>query len=337
MTENKTLIHMEFGSTVYGTSVPTSDKDYKGVFLPCSRDILLGTGRDAINVSTKPEGQLKNGASDIDSEMFALKKYMHLLLQGQTVALSMVFMPRLHILSSSEEWELIVCNRSRFLHKGVSAFAGYCRQQANKYGIKGSRVAAARLAMNVFQALQDKYGAKARLRDHWKTIELALGRDLEEFPEDNHIEFILEDMRGNAKEPTRMLSVCNRKVQENITVDQALKIYTHLFDEYGERARQAENNENVDWKACLHAVRVAAEAKELLLHHTITYPRPEAPLLLQIRKGELPYPKVAELIEQGLADLEAAQLVSTLPEEPDRAFAEELVLAAYRTRVAQNA
>jgi hypothetical protein len=126
-----------------------------------------------------------------------------------------------------------------------------------------------------------------------------------------------------------MLSVCNRKVQENIKVSEALKIYTHLFNEYGARALQAESNTNVDWKACMHAVRVAKEAQELLLHHHITYPRPEAETLLKIRKGEIDYKLVAEMIEQGLVDLEDAQDKSTLPEKPDYDYAEDFVYNAY--------
>src|SRR3954469_7121505 len=66
----------------------------------------------------------------------------------------------------------------------------------------------------------------------------------------------------------------------------------------------------------------------------ITYPCPEAALLLQIRKGELPYRQVAELLETGLERLEECQQLSTLPEAPDRAFAEDLVAECYGRQVA---
>jgi len=105
------------------------------------------------------------------------------------------------------------------------------------------------------------------------------------------------------------------------------------FEEYGQRALLAEKNEGVDWKAMMHATRVCREAEELLLTHTISYPRPEAVLLLQIRKGELPYRQVAELLEAGMERLEECQRLSTLPEEPDRAFGEQMAVSAYRASV----
>ena len=70
------------------------------------------------------------------------------------------------------------------------------------------------------------------------------------------------------------------------------------------------------------------------MSHAVSYPRPEAELLLQIRKGELPYKHVAALIEEGMQRLEECRRISTLPEKPDYAAAEELVAECYRKQVA---
>ena len=40
-----------------------------------------------------------------------------------------------------------------------AAFVGYCRQQANKYGIKGSRVAAARKALTLLLEAVERLGS----------------------------------------------------------------------------------------------------------------------------------------------------------------------------------
>jgi RNA repair pathway DNA polymerase beta family len=325
----KTLVRMQFGSHVYGTNVPTSDHDFKAVHLPLGRDILLQRPQNTINVKTKLDGTKKNTAEDTDFESFSLQQYLKLLLEGQTVALTMLFTPDRWIIYTSEEWELIRANKARFLHRGVSAFAGYCRQQANKYGVKGSRVAASRAAMDLFASLLDRHGAQTKLRDFWPEVEaLAANQDLQ------HVQIIEDFLRGRPELKVRMLDVCNRKVQEHITVKEAHRIYKHLFEEYGQRALLAENNEGVDWKAMMHATRVCREAEELLLTHTISYPRPEAALLLQIRKGELPYRQVAELLEAGLERLEVCQQISNLSEGPDRAFAEDLVAELYGRQVA---
>lgn len=316
------IFNMQFGSHVYGTNLPTSDHDFKGIFLPTPREILLGQGKQTYSMSTRPNDQNKNAVGDIDVELFSLKQYMKLLLEGQTVALTMLFAPKHNILQTSPIYDAIVTHKDKWLHKGINAFAGYCRQQANKYGIKGSRVAASRHATNCFHGLMMSYGSQAKLRDHWGDVELA-------FNNMEHCEFLIDNMHGDPTKTVRMLSVCNRKVQEHITVKEAHKIYKHLFDEYGQRALAAEKQENVDWKACMHAVRVAGEAHELLTTHHITYPRPDAPVLLQIRRGELSYQIVADLIENGLKSLEEAQQKSTLPDKPDFQFAEDFVYNAY--------
>ena len=80
--------------------------------------------------------------------------------------------------------------------------------------------------------------------------------------------------------------------------------------------------------------RVCREAEELLIHRTVTYPRPEAELLLRIRKGEMLYKEFAGMIEEDMLRLEECQRVSTLPEMPDYAAAENLVAEWYRKHVA---
>jgi hypothetical protein len=234
----------------------------------------------------------------------------------------MLFVPEHHILQKTTIWDELRENKDRFLHKGVSAFAGYCRTQANKYGIKGSRVAASRLATEIFEALVRDYGAGAKLKEVWHILEGI-------FKDQEHCEFIVEPVKANPGLNVRMLSVCGRKVQEHITLKEAHKIFKHVFDEYGQRALAAEKNEGVDWKALMHAVRVCNEAVELLSTKNITYPSPIAPTLLKIRKGELPYKEVSEMIEQGLLDLESASGASTLPSVPDKEFADDFLYRSY--------
>jgi hypothetical protein len=117
------------------------------------------------------------------------------------------------------------------------------------------------------------------------------------------------------------------------TVKEAANIYQKASEFYGKRVRLAQQMGGQDWKAMSHAVRIVREAEELLLGGKITFPRPEAKLLLQIRKGELPHGKVLELIETGLEIVELARLATDLPEQPDYDYADQLVASCYRSRV----
>ncbi|MCE9564638.1 MAG: nucleotidyltransferase domain-containing protein [Planctomycetes bacterium] len=179
MPESATIVRMQFGSHVYGTNVPTSDLDFKAVHLPPARDILLQRVKNAVHISTKQDRTLKNTAEDTDFESFSLQKYMKLLLEGQTIALTMLFTPERWIIEADPVWHEICEQKSLWLHRGVSAFAGYCRQQANKYGIRGSRVAASRAAADWAVGWIAIWGHQKKLKEIWPAVEDLCDRGLE--------------------------------------------------------------------------------------------------------------------------------------------------------------
>lgn len=321
----KPIVHMLFGSWVYGTNVETSDKDYKQVFIPPAREIILGQIKDAFNQTTKLNERTKNTADDIETEYFSLKKYMNLLLEGQTVSLDMLFTPdSFYIMEPDPIWTAIQENKHLWLHSGILSFIGYARQQANKYGIRGSRVAASRAAVKLCDALRaGGYPEYTKLRDVWPYIEEFISLGLE------HTAIVEESMKNAPDKKFRMLEVCNRKVQEGTTLKEAYKVFKHIFDEYGTRALQAENNEGVDWKATGHAIRITEQAKEILLTSKITFPRPNADYLKAVRLGQVSYKEVAAKIEQGMEELDIVQKQSILQKVPDFAAKDKFIYDNY--------
>lgn len=317
----RTVFLTQFGSTIYGTSTPTSDTDVKGIFIPKARDIVMQSVQDSINQTTKINKDSRNTPEDVDTEYFSLQKYMELLLEGQTVALDMLFSPPdLWIGNPEIAWFDIQQHKEKFLHKGLSAFTGYCRTQAAKYGIKGTRIASLRVALDYLKTFPKE--------------EKLLNLDLVLWVLSVQNEFIsITEIRNPRGQMEPYLQVNGRKIPFHATVKYAVEILEKIFNEYGARALLAEKNEGVDWKALSHAVRVCSQAKELLTDHVITFPRPDAALLLQVKKGELPYNQVAEIIEQGMLEVEEATKNSTLPEKPDRALAEKIVEEYYSSSV----
>lgn len=312
----QTIVQLEFGSTIYGTRTPTSDLDLKSVFIPDYRNIILGRVQDTVNRMTKVDIHAKNTSEDVDDEAFSLKQYLKLASEGQTVALDMLFCPDAHLRTVLEPWRVIQANKDKLIHRGAASFVGYCRTQANKYGIKGSRVAAVRSVVDVLEDWSDQ---SAQLYECDGLMEL-VGTN----------EFIQQvECKGPNGLMHDHIEVCNRKVPVTSTVKYAYGIWKRVLDEYGARALAAESNQGVDWKALSHAVRVASEATELLLTGNITFPCQNAALQLQIKKGEMPYKQVAELIEQGLLDVEEASKVSTLPAGPNQQWIDDFVFAVY--------
>jgi predicted nucleotidyltransferase len=326
------ILRMQFGSTLYGTRTPTSDIDIKGVFIPSARDIVLQQAPKVITDNTKLNERAKNTADDVDSEFFSLQQYLKLLMDGQTVCLDMLFAPPSMIESKNYIWDEVYEYRHKFISKQSKAFVGYCRQQANKYGIKGSRVAAVR---GVLQALKATGKDEQRLGDVIRDNSYIMNTPIDIASGNN--EYVEEiDIRLFNGSVVRHLKVCGRKLPFTIKVKEAVKILQKLFDEYGQRALLAEENAGIDWKAMSHAVRVGREAIDLFETGEIVFPLPYAKHLLEIKTGALPYKEVAEEIESLLELVETAAEKSTLQEIPDYDFAEQLVYDHYRLQVHLN-
>lgn len=326
----RTVVRIKFGSHLYGTSTPASDIDFKSVFVPSGRNILLGRGRETISHQRpKSEGE-KNVAGEIDEEAYSLRRYLGLAAEGQTVALDVLFAPRWSMPENPlPEWLEIEDNRHRLVTRKSAAFLGYCRQQANKYGIKGSRVAAAREALALLADGVAELGATAKLG------EIADGIDkLASYSE--HMDVLdiegATDVHG-VKRTVRHWEVCNRKMPFTQTIKSAHEVMRRIVDEYGHRARQAESNQGVDWKALSHAVRVGRQAIELLSSGVVTFPRPEAAHLISIKTGCLPYQAVAEEIEDLLALVEIEAARSTLPETADIQWIDDFVADIHRHEI----
>lgn len=322
----KTIVRILFGSHLYGTATPASDVDYKSVFVPPARDILLQRAKKVIAQKREKGFAEKNVAGEVEEEAFGLQRFLGLAAEGQTMAMDMLFAPEPLVTSSL--WEEIVANRHRLISRRAGAFIGYARQQANKYGIKGSRIASARVALAVLDAAIAKHGGEAKLE--------AIAAEVMATIEANE-HMALNVIMQASGERLMHWEVCNRNLPYSIRLKAARAIVARIADEYGTRALQAERHEGIDWKALSHAVRVGREAIELFSTGHIIFPRPEAAHLISIKTGALPYKPVAEEIEGLLGEVEQAAAASTLPDAPDEAWIDEFVAAVHRGEIIRGA
>jgi hypothetical protein len=325
----RTIVEIKFGSHLYGTSTPASDVDYKSVFVPPADDILLQRVKNTITSQRAKQPFEKNVAGEIDREAYALHRYLSLLAEGQTVALDMLFAPRWAMSGDPDPiWHTIWDARHQLLSRRAASFIGYCRTQANKYGIKGSRVHAVRNIVEWFDQAIATHGHLAKMEVATGTLPAFIA---ERTLDHTAIISIPHPTRPDVGLPH--LECCNRKAPFTVSLKDTRAIYARLLDEYGARALMAERNEGVDWKALSHAVRVGTEALELLATGHITFPLPNAARVLAIKMGEFPYALVAEEIEGLLERVEAAEKVSSLPLVPNQTMIDDVVRDAYRSAV----
>jgi hypothetical protein len=312
-----------FGSSLYGTATATSDIDVKTVFVPPVRQILLNRIRiHESNRREKAQGE-KNIAGEIDIESFAFHHYLTLLAEGQTLALDMLFAPDWAMQRAPHPvWKELVDNRHLLVSRQAAKFVNYCRDQARKYGIKGSRIHALRMLVAWFDLEINRVGPNARLRDVADTLpDWISSHGIE------HTQIIMIKQANGGEAPH--LECCDKKAPFTVTLKNAQVIYATALAEYGDRALMAESNEGVDWKACSHAVRIGYEALEFLNTGWITFPRPDAAHLLAIKHGQIPYQDVAQEIESLMDQVVAAQATSNLPDKPNYEYIDNIVCRVY--------
>lgn len=292
------IVEMVFGSHLYGTATESSDRDFKGIFLPTAEEILLGRIPKTANSSTKDDSR-KNAAEELDCEYYSLQHFLRLATQGQTVAIDMLFAPDNMVVKTEEfgwVWDSILEHRSKLLSKQMQAFVGYARTQATKYSLKGDRLN----KLQEFLAVLDNCVGQDPIRDYWECL-----------PRD--------DERTNPQ-GLRELQIGGKWFGETTSVQLVEQTVKSAVNKYGDRAKNAANMGGADWKALSHAVRVSKELIELLSFRSVNFPLIDAPLLLDIKLGKLPLEEVQNILDRDLAFIELQAKQSLLPDKVDHKF-----------------
>lgn len=299
------IVEMIFGSHLYGTNSANSDTDIKGVYMPTARQMKLGKFPKTINESTKKDSSQKNTAADTDKEFYSLHYFMDLACEGETVALDMLHAPATAWHEATDEWTLLVAYRSIFYTKNLKSLVGYARRQAAKYGVKGSRLHEARLVLDVLRSV----GSYDKVSD-------VLAR----LPIGEHVGPI-------EKDGVAFYGICGRYLTLNARCEHYVPMVEAFIREYGDRAKQAEANEGIDWKAVSHAFRAAYQTRAIFRDGDFTYPLPETEYLKAVKSGKLHFKnEVAPALDALMDEVEVLSKTSSYPERVDREKVDSLLL-----------
>ncbi len=317
----KPIFKSIYGSHLYGSNIATSDTDIKGVFLPSSQEILMGDIPSTFTQNSNKDSDRKNTVEDTDLQLFSLKKFIKDIVGGQTYALELLFSPEKFWLEKPDEvWMELVANRDKLVSKNVTAMVSYARAQAFKYGEKGKRLEVFKDVVMALESIENKN----------YTIANALGTPTDLFRiECKHKEFVSVHRKENDISEVTYFDVNGVLVPVGCTIQYALDVYKPRLDEYGARAKQAMADRGNDLKAIYHSIRIANQAEELLKTGTITLPRPEAPLLLAIRNGEVSDAGMKRLIDESFERVREAEKTSTLRPNADRKWANDFMMRAH--------
>ena len=304
---------MIFGSKLYGTDNEGSDTDYKGIFLPSKEDCFLGNITNAINKSSGGKG--KNNSDDVDEELYSLQYFMHLAYKGEMIVLDMLHTPEDKMCTSSSIWRKLRANRSMFYSKNMHGYLGYIRKQVSRYNVKGDRLIAMKRVLDYLSNFDGEL--KLNNKDIWANM-----------PEGKYSFKVAlpQEVRWGLYE------VSGKRFPETIKVSEARGIVQRNYDNYGNRAKKAQLNQGVDWKAVSHAFRALYQLQELLDTNDLVYPLKDAEFIRNVKEGNFDYKLdcIGEKLENELSLLCKKLEDSKWPDKVEKGELDRFILDVYK-------
>jgi len=339
------------GSYLYGTNSESSDKDYKGVFLPDLHDLILGKAPQHYTSTTGSYNE-RNSSDDIDETYYSLHYFLELAAKGDTNAIDILFAYTNYeaVIIDTPIWNKIIENIDKILTKNVNAYLGYCINQARKYSIKGDKLK----NYSTFEKFCEKYlnekdanGAPITLLEalefefnthkYPKTIsncipEPGAERNKIAFGETAKFNFGDHCYFETALNKESYITISDVKFQLNESIKTAFHKVKKVISSYGKRSEAAASDNGVDWKAISHCVRVLLQVEELLTTNKITFPLKEAAFVKSIKYNttNMSYEEIMTWIENHIMHIDDDLLPkSTLREKADYKWIETFILNCY--------
>lgn len=327
----RTIFLGRHGSHAYGTSLPTSDEDFRGVAIAPREYYLGGLQRFEQAVCNAP-----------DLTVFELRKFISLAAQANPNVIEILFIDDTDRLQVSPAGERLLAARELFISRRVKhTFSGYAHSQLAR--IKGHyrwlknppSAPPTRAEFNLPERTlipQDQLeAAEAGIRqklDSWSADFLdLLDRDVREA--------VLQKMSEHLAElqvatDTELWKGAARTIGYGENFIQLLDMERR----YSGKKREWENfqtwkktrnparaeleaKHGFDTKHAMHLVRLIRMCREILETGKVIVRRPDAEELLSIRAGAWSYDQLVEWAGRENADLEELAKVSPLPKAPD--------------------
>lgn len=267
------------GSRLYGTELPTSDTDYRGIFVPPLEDLILMKDIDQWTSSTG-NTQSKNSAGDVDISLWSIHKFIKLLQVGDTNAMDTLFAYGTHAeLLREPLMDKLYESRELFFPESLRSFFGYALGQVKKYSVKGDKLRGVQALITEIQYLLEPPEA-------FKTIGDLKGYLIE-----------TENVQWVTDETNTYIKVLDKRFIQTVRLSEFLEKLKEIESKYGHRAKQAMDNQSVDWKAWYHAFRVLQECKELMTYGRINFPLRDAKYLLKVRNQAYSPQECFEMLE----------------------------------------
>lgn len=318
------------GSKLYGTDSPTSDSDYKGIFIPSKRSVLLKTDKDVYSFDTNNTKE-KNTKDDIDITFHSIYQFLNLLKKSETGSIDMLFSMFREdtiVLQDTNFIKLMKLTYEFIINKNMKSFVGYALGQTKKFGIKGARYDELRSLVEIIQGLIDNnvLVQYTKLKDIWCILDYHIERCGFKY-----IKTLMAPgpRSRNAQHPEiKYISVLGKMFSGDITIEYFISKINEQFNQFGNRTITISNTESkTDFKALSHSYRILHECKELITTNFIEFPLKYAEDIKQIKIGNCDVNTVINQIEETLNLIDLLIVSSNLPDEADQNIMDEIILS----------
>lgn len=319
---DKLVYLSHFGSVLYGTNSEKSDCDLKGVFVPSVASLVKGTASHHYRFSSGANDS-KNNAEDVDVELWSLQKWLNMLAAGDTGALDLLFsVYAKHVKPLVNEnflGEFYSKPSTLFDVTNSKSYVGYAYGQAKKYGLKGSRMG---LLKDVREYLKERLVGvdkeHVRAGEYFEELVKKFG----------HESYCFMKESKNPNEP-KMLFLLGKGFCPAIKMAEMVQRLETEFNKYGQRVKEAANNENVDWKALSHALRCLLQVEEVLDTGFVQYPLKDAELLKAVKFAKYSWAEVEQMLLEHLR-LMKEKLQNAKGYQHFRVNQEQLLMSFYK-------
>lgn len=336
------------GSQAYGTSTPTSDIDYKGVYLQTNKEILIGDYKQQFEVSK-------------DETYYEVARFLELLKTANPTMLELLFMPEKCVIEKSPVFDIILKHKHNFLTKQVrNSFAGYAYAQIKKargldkmMNMEAEQVKRktpldfcfiyeGNLAIPLThymktQNLKEEFYGLVNV-DHMRDCYILYYDSVAEYAKDGNHRFKTADgdtptlgFKGICGEESNSLRLCSIPKDYKLIPEGLLYYNEDRYTQHCNKYKQYEewlanhnkqrfvdvkgHGQKIDGKNLLHCRRLLDMAIEIAEQGTINVERPNADYLLSIRKGEVDLETIINQAELDLKRLDVIYAKSKLSDQ----------------------
>jgi len=288
------------GSHAYGTAIPESDLDIRGVALNKKEEILTNQNFE----------QFTN--DETDTVIYSFNKIISLLSNCNPNVIELLGLKPEHYLYLSPIGQELLDNKELFLSQlAAKSFGGYANQQLYRLSHKAAHsLELQELEKHVHKVM--------------KSMIEGFSSKYAQFPEDSlniYLDTATSDNSILGQEQYLDISLKHYPLRDYCGMMNELNNTLKQYEKYGTRNKKAAEHGKIA-KHSMHLIRLLLMAKDILAEGKIVTYR-EEDLLQDIRKGKYldgnnqPTKEFFQLVQHYENELDKAKKITTLPPKPD--------------------